>query len=216
MRLSGWPTPPLRRELCVGSAGVLPGNTAPNGGHATSSLSRNGAQPRTTMSEAVDGQEAASATSNNSAGRRIPQPRHAESTRALAGVLDPCTHAAQQSGPSDPFRQEITACFRRLSLRDPGFFGSRRADGRGPAKNRHPVVPARLAWPHAVNTRLTSAQRHAKGSEHVVHANAQPLRRRARCRGHDDRPDRRTGLCRTVCPGHRPGSGMCSARTSAD
>ena len=62
------------------------------------------------MSEAVDGQEAASATSNNSAGRRIPQPRHAESTRALAGVLDPFTHAAQQSGPSERFRQEITPC----------------------------------------------------------------------------------------------------------
>jgi hypothetical protein len=62
------------------------------------------------VSEAVDGQEAASATSNNSAGRRIPQPRHAESTRALAGVLDPFTHAAQQSGPPERFRQEITPC----------------------------------------------------------------------------------------------------------
>ncbi len=113
MRLSGWSTPPLRRELCVGSAGVLPIQTAPNNGHATRSLSRNGAQPRTTVSEAVDGQEAASATSNNSAGRRIPQPWRAGSTRALAGVLNPCTHAAQQTGPSDPFRQEITACFRR-------------------------------------------------------------------------------------------------------
>ena len=39
MRLSAWPAPVLRRYICVGSAGVLPVQTAPNGGHATRSLS---------------------------------------------------------------------------------------------------------------------------------------------------------------------------------
>ena len=76
---------------------------------ATRSLS--GAQARTSVSGAgLGGQDAASATSNNSAGRRIPQPPHAESARALAGVLVPFTHAAQQTGPSEPFRQGIRPC----------------------------------------------------------------------------------------------------------
>ena len=51
----------------------------PDARHATRSLS--GAQARTSVSGAgLGGQDAASATSNNTAGRRIPQPPHAKVT----------------------------------------------------------------------------------------------------------------------------------------
>ena len=128
------------------------------------------------MSEAVDGQEAASATSNNSAARRIPQPWHAGSTRALAGVLNPCTHAAQQSGPSEAFRQEITPCFgwsfhRRHSTRtgtpvsraipasasmSSGALDISRLTFAPPAvfARRQPPVPL---WPHPCGTATTPA-----------------------------------------------------------
>src|SRR5215475_16022854 len=58
----------------------------PNARHATRSLS--GAQARTSVSGAgLGGQDAASATSNSTAGRHIPQPLHAEVTgRWLASL----------------------------------------------------------------------------------------------------------------------------------
>jgi len=62
------------------------------------------------VSEAVDGQEAASATSNNSAGRRIPQPRHAEIKlgRWLAS-LTRLHMLPNRVARRRPFRQEINA-----------------------------------------------------------------------------------------------------------
>jgi len=62
----------------------------------------------------LGGQDAASATSNSTAGRRIPQPPHAKVTgRWLAArSFTPRSYiAAQQIGPSNPFRQEITPCW---------------------------------------------------------------------------------------------------------
>src|SRR5262245_17001108 len=80
MRLSGAAYAcPFSRYICVGSAGLLETTDFPNARHATRSLS--GAQARTSVSGAgLGGQDAASATSNSTAGRHIPQPLHAKVT----------------------------------------------------------------------------------------------------------------------------------------
>jgi hypothetical protein len=71
-------------------------------------------QATTSMSGAgFGGQDAASATSNSTAGRRIPQPPHAGIDRALAGDSINLIHpyiAAQQIDPWKSVRQEITPC----------------------------------------------------------------------------------------------------------
>ena len=58
----------------------------------------------------LGGQDAASATSNSTAGRRIPQPPHAKVTGRWLASSNPCIHAAQQIGPFASVRQEITPC----------------------------------------------------------------------------------------------------------
>lgn len=60
------------RYICVGSAGFIKPKALPYARHTTRSLS--GTQARTSVSGAgFSGQDAASATSNSTAGRRIPQ-----------------------------------------------------------------------------------------------------------------------------------------------
>src|SRR6185312_5351615 len=66
-----------------------------------------------------------------------------KSHRALAGVLNQCTHAAQKIDPFTSVRQEITPCLVRRFQLNPGLLPTARRSGlprstrsRGPALRR--------------------------------------------------------------------------------
>ena len=88
-----------------------------------------------------------------------------KSHRALAGVLNPCTHAAQQIGPFASVRQEITPC---LVWSFPLKLGLRRRRRRGGGRLGRqaaidPLQPATamewVAAPHRIDMGATD-QRH--------------------------------------------------------
>jgi hypothetical protein len=104
LRLFGWP---------------LTTTSFPNARHATRSLS--GAQARTSVSGAGFRWAGCSQRNVQPYIRTTYSSTTAcRSKRALAGVLNPCTHAAQQIGLWKPSRQEITPCWVwGISLRNP-------------------------------------------------------------------------------------------------
>jgi len=146
------------------------------------------------------GQEAASATSNNSAGRRIPQ-LPCSGISALAGESTyPCTHAAQQSDAFGRFRQEVDApsWWNNSFLTGRDYRGAR--DGRkggaagrgGPSLTNRTVARAAQPGARAVTNNRTVARAAQPGARAVTNKpDGRKVRRSRARRAVTNKPDGR-------------------------